>query len=196
MIDDVKAPGGRIFLGVGGVEAIDIGQQDQLIGPHRHRDLCGQAIIVAKSDLVGGHGVVFIHDGNDTQRQKRCQRGARVQIAAAVFGIFQRHQHLRGLEAVGHQDFLVGAGQADLADRRRCLRLFQRQGSIGQAQHPAPQRDRARGHQNDIGAAGMGGGHILGQTAQPVAAQARHPVDQQRRADLDHQPPGGGNIGA
>ena len=40
--------------GVGGVEPVDVGQQDHALRARRLRDACGKTIVVAEADLLGG----------------------------------------------------------------------------------------------------------------------------------------------
>jgi hypothetical protein len=73
IVDHVEAPCRAVgsVRRVGGIEPVHIRQQHQLIGPRGHRDLRRQPVIVAIADLVGGHGVVFVHDGHHAQGQQR-----------------------------------------------------------------------------------------------------------------------------
>ena len=143
-LHQIKALRCRILFRVGRIEPIHIRQQDQLIRSHRHRDLRRQTVIVAKADFIGGHGVVFVDDRHHAQPKQGLQRGAAVQIAPAILGILQRHQNLTGGDAVRRQHLFIGPREADLPDRRRRLRLFQRQHAVAQPQHFAPQSNRAR----------------------------------------------------
>src|SRR5436305_4288182 len=56
----------------------------------------------------------------------------------------------------------------------------------------ASQRDRARGDDDDLPAAGAERGDVVGKTCEPGRPDAARVLDQQRRADLDHQAPGAG----
>ncbi len=71
-LDHRQMAGRRIGLGVRRIEPVDIRQQQQLVRAAGHGDLRGQAIVVAKADLVGGDGVVLVHDGHDAQAQQVC----------------------------------------------------------------------------------------------------------------------------
>ncbi len=119
--------GRRVAPRVGGVEAVDVGEQDQLIGLHHLGDARGQAVIVAEADFGGGDRVVLVDHRDAAEAEQRVQRGAGVQVAAAVLGVVQRQQQLRGGQAVGGQRLGPGLGQADLADRGGGLLFLQPQ---------------------------------------------------------------------
>lgn len=175
-----------ILRGRGGVEPVDIGEEHQQVGAGHGRDPRRKPIIVAVTNLGGGDGVVLVDDGYGAQVEQAAKRRARVEIAAALLGIGQRQQHLSGGEAVGAQRFGPVAGQRDLADGGSGLALLQPQGAGGQAEHGAPERDRAGGDDEDIGAALVQLGEVLGQCSEPGMAQAAAAaVDQQAGADLD-----------
>ena len=125
-LDQVETLGFGVQFGIGRIKAVDIGQQDQLIGPDRHGDLGRQPVVVAEPDLIRCHGVVFVDDGHHTQTKQGFHGGAAVQIAPAVLGILQRHQNLGRGDAMGGQHLFIGAREPYLADSRRRLRLFKR----------------------------------------------------------------------
>ena len=140
-LDQIKALRCRILFRIGRIEPIDIGQQYQLIRPHRHRNLRGQAVVVTKPDFIRRHRIVFIDDRHHAQTQQRRHRGAAVQIAATILGILQCDQNLARGNAMRRQNLLIGARQPNLPDGSGGLRLLQRQRPIGQTQHLAPQGD-------------------------------------------------------
>ena len=73
---DIKAGGSGVFLGVGGVKPVDVGQKHQLVRPDRHRDLRGKAVVVAEPDFVRRNGIVLVYDRHDAQTQERLHRRA------------------------------------------------------------------------------------------------------------------------
>ena len=78
------------------------------------------------------------------------------------------------------------AGERDLADGGGGLALLQPEGAGRQAEHGAPQRDRAGGDDEDVGAALVQLGKIFGECGEPGMAQAATvAIDQQAGADLD-----------
>ena len=71
------------------------------------------------------------------------QRGARVEVAAAVLGVVQRQQQLRGGQAVRGQRLGPGLRQPDLADGGGGLLLLQPQPALGEAEAAPGQGDGA-----------------------------------------------------
>ncbi len=79
----------RVARGIGAVETIHIGQQNQTIRFHHRGDSRRQLIIVAETDFRRRHRVVFVDDWHRPEFQQSLQRGARVQVTPAFFGIIQ-----------------------------------------------------------------------------------------------------------
>ena len=63
---------GRVDFGVGGVQAIHIGQDNQQVSVNEGGDEGGEAVVVAENlaDFVGGDHIVFVEDGDDAQVQQ------------------------------------------------------------------------------------------------------------------------------
>ena len=127
-----------IARGIGGVQAIDVGQQDQAIGADHLRHARRQPIVVAIADFGGRDRIVLVDDRNGAEPAAACQRVARIEIAAALFGVAESQQDLRDGQLVLLQHFLPCVREADLADRRRRLLLFQLELAGVQPQMPAP----------------------------------------------------------
>ncbi len=145
--------GGRVAARVGGVEAVDVGEQDQRLGQRHDGDAGGEAVIVAEADLAGGHRVVLVDDRHDAEPEQGLDRGAGVEVAAAGLGVVERDQDLGGLEADPGEALLPGAGEQDLARGGGGLLLLQPQRALRQAQAVAAQRDRTGGDDGDLLAA-------------------------------------------
>ena len=69
------------------IQPVDIGQQDHRIRLGRLRDTCGQTVVVAKADFMGGDRIVLVHHGDRAGFKQAVQRRRRVEIAAAAFQI-------------------------------------------------------------------------------------------------------------
>ena len=67
-LDHGQVAGGRVAARVGGVEAVDVGEQDQRLGQRHDRDPGREPVIVAEADLAGGHRVVLVDHRHDAQR--------------------------------------------------------------------------------------------------------------------------------
>ena len=169
----------------GGVEAVDVGQQHQQVAAHHGGDARRQPVIVAVADFRGGDRVVLVDDGHRLHLQQRRDGGARVEIAAALLGVAERHQDLAGIQALAAELLRPGAGQRDLADGGGGLAFLEPQRALAEAEHGAAERDGARGDDQDLRAGLDQCGNVVDQRAQPVALQPGGAVDQQGGADLD-----------
>ena len=175
-----------IVGGIGGIQAIDVGQQNQALRAHHLRYARRQPVVVPVADFRRRHGVVLIDHRHRTERQEGVQGSARVQIAAALFRVAQSQQNLRNGDFVRFQQFLVGVRQANLSHRRRRLALLQPELPGAQAQVPPPQGDGAGRDQDDLLAAFAQPRHVRRKSFQPGAIQAAFfGVHQQGRPDLD-----------
>ena len=72
----------RIAARIGGVEAVDVGQQHQQVGADHLRHAGGQPVVVAVADLLGGHGVVLV----DHRRRRPAPAGSRGWRARSASG--------------------------------------------------------------------------------------------------------------
>ena len=135
-LDHGQVAGGRVAARVGGVEAVDVGEQDQRLGQRHDRDARGEPVIVAEADLAGGHRVVLVDHRHDAELEQRLDRGAGVEVAAPRLGVLERDQDLRGLQADPGEALLPGAGEQDLARGGGGLLLLQPQRARRQAQAP------------------------------------------------------------
>ena len=68
--NDGKVAGGRVALGVGGVEAVDVGEEEELVGLDHLGDPGGEAVIVAEADLGGGDAVILVDDGDAAEAEQ------------------------------------------------------------------------------------------------------------------------------
>ena len=184
--DDGDVAGVGVAAGVGGVEAVDVGQQDQLVGLDHFGDAGGEAVVVAEADFGGGDGVVFVDDGDAAERQQGAEGLAGVEVAAAVLGVAQGQQELGGGEVVGGQRLGPGLGEADLADGGGGLFFLQFQAFLGEAEGAPGQGDGAGGDDDDFGAALAQGGDVGGDAVEPGGAGGGlFLVDDEGAADLD-----------
>ena len=130
---DLRRDGGDIgnVLGlcvarrIGGVKAIDIGQQDEAIGFHHAGDARGQPIIVAIANLCRCDRVILVDDGNAAEFDQSFERRARVEIAAALFGVAQGKQDLCGDDVRSRKNIGIGFSQTHLSRCSSSLALFE-----------------------------------------------------------------------
>ncbi len=179
----VRCCAAAIHARIGAVQPIDIRQQHQRIRLHHLRHARGQPVIVAETDFLGRHRIVFVHDGNGPEIEQGAQGVAGIQIAAAVFAVFRRQQNLRhGLFA---ERFAPQAHQLNLPDGGEGLLLLQPQ-CIRAGELAAGEGHRAAGDQNHFGALGAQRLHIFGQGGKP-GGPGPGIVHHQIRADLDDE---------
>ena len=175
----------RIAARIGGVEPVDVGEQHQRVGADHLRHPRGQPVVVAEANLGGRDGVVLVDHRHRTERQQLFDRRARVQMAAALFGIVGREQNLRDADVVPAERFEIGVRKANLAGRRRGLFFFELQRAAGEAEVAPADRDRARRNQQHLLPARAAAGEIFDQRAEPLAPDvARRLVDEQAPSRL------------
>ena len=159
-----------------GVEAVDVGEQDQEIGAHHGGDAGGKAVVVAVADLGGGDGVVLVDHRHGAELEQGGDGRAGVEVAAALLGVAGGEQDLPGGDADLAQHLGVGAGERDLADGGGGLALLELERPGRQGKHAAAERDGAGGDHQNVAAAGGEAADVLGQRLQPggpAAARCR-----------------------
>lgn len=79
-------PGGGVAVGVGGVEPVDVREEDQQVSLHQPRHNGREGVVLADggldADFVGGHGVVLVEDGQGAQGEEPLQGVAEMAAAA------------------------------------------------------------------------------------------------------------------
>src|SRR5699024_1696927 len=171
----------------GGVQGVDVGEQDQRVRAEKLRDERGEAVVVPEADLVRGGGVVLVDHGDGAQVQQRLERGAHVAVGRPPDDIGFGEQHLPRDQAVPGEGSLPGGGQQRLAHARRGLLQLDGGGPLGQAQRAEGRGDRTGGDDHQLGAApgeGRGGVRDL---PDPLLVEASALVGEARGADLHHQ---------
>ena len=181
--------GRRVAARIGGVEPVDVGQQHQHVGLHHLGDARGQAVVVAEADLGGGDGVVLVDHRDAAERQQRVQRGAGVEVAAAVLGVVQRQQQLRRGQALWRTAPRSRPGRGGSGRPRRrpasppaagacCVRPSARRASAMAPEETTITSAPRRAQRRDVG----------GNAVEPGGARRRVVrVDHQGAADLHHQ---------
>ena len=156
------------------------------IGARHGGDARGQPVVVAVADFGGRDRVVLVDDRRGAHVEQAFDGRARVEIAPALLGVPERDEDLPGRDAVRAEHLRPGARERDLADGGGGLAILELQRARRQAEHGAPERDRAGGDHENVGAAPVHGGEVGDQRVEPGALEAaRRLVDEQRRADLD-----------
>ena len=100
------------------IEAIDVRQQNQQIRINHRGNSRRQAIVVAVTNLVGRHRVIFVDDRNRFPFQQRYNGGPSIQIPAPSLRIADGDQNLPRIHTSLAEDLVKRPAQRDLANRR------------------------------------------------------------------------------
>ncbi len=185
--------GGGVFCRGRGVEAVDIGEQDQAIGLDHGGDAGRKAVIVAIADFGGGDAVVLVDDGDGAQAEQGGDGGARVEVVAALLGDIGGDQDLAGDDRVAAERLGPGLAQRDLAGAGGGLGLLQGEGDGVELEQETAQSDGAGGDDDDLGASGFEGRDVFGEVGEPGRAEfSGRAIDEEGGADFDGQAAVGG----
>ena len=114
----------------------------------------GEPVVVAEADLVGGHGVVLVDDGQDAEGQQLVQRAVGVAVMRASGHVVGGQEHLSHPQAVHGERVGVPGNEQPLPDARGGLLGGKVAGPVGQTERRArprslprrPARPRGRPH--------------------------------------------------
>jgi len=70
--------------GIGGIETVDIRQDDQQVRVGKMDHHARKIVVVAELDLIYGNGVVLVDDGHDAVLEEHLERVSRVQEPYSV----------------------------------------------------------------------------------------------------------------
>jgi hypothetical protein len=101
---------------IGGEHAVSTGKVDVEISLDEVEQKAGKLVVVAELQLLHGHGVVLVDDGNDAPVQQVHERVAGVQEAAAAPQVIAGEQDLSADHALGGESVLILAHEAALTD--------------------------------------------------------------------------------
>ncbi len=113
------------------------------------------AVVVAELDLVGGHGVVLVDDGQDAQVQQTLDLTVRVLVLRVTHEVLGGHQNLAHGDAVAGEVVGVARDQQSLPHGGRSLLGGEILGALGQTQRGQAGGDRTRGDEDDVRAASL-----------------------------------------
>ena len=80
-----------------------------------------ESVVVAESDLIGGHGVVFVDDRHGVQCPKPVESARRIGVLRSLGNVVRGQQHLSHGAAVPGEGRTPGVDQCHLTDAGRGL---------------------------------------------------------------------------
>jgi hypothetical protein len=106
----------RGVVRIGGVEAVYVRADHEQIRLGQHRHVGGEVVVVAHPQLLGGDGVVFIHDRQRVPVEQLGDRVLRVHEAGAALQVVVGEQdlrtgHVEEAAPMGHQQRLAERGE-------------------------------------------------------------------------------------
>ena len=136
--------GRRVFRWRCGVKTLHIGEQNQKIGARHRGDAGGEAVVVAIANFVCRDSIVLIDHRHRAQIEKAADRRPCIEITLALLRVPERDKNLTCGKLSIRENFRPNARQGDLPDGGGGLAVFKFEVTFRQAEHGAPQRDRAR----------------------------------------------------
>ena len=131
------------------IDARDVAEQDEAVGPHHLRDEPGEFVVVREHQLGDAHGIILIHDGDHAVREHHLHAGALVLALPLGFEIELGGEDLAHRQAVVPEEPVIEVHQPDLAHGGIELALLHAVQVAVQAQLHAAARDGARAHDHD-----------------------------------------------
>ena len=167
------------------VEAVDVRQQHEGIGLDHLRDERGEAIVVAETQLAGGHRIVLVENRDDAEAEETRQRRAHVRVVVAAHHVVRGQQNLGGIEVMRLECGRPPRHQKPLAHRGSGLHARQVLRFRGEAERIKARRDRTRRHDDDLSVRPAPARHEARDRVDTVQVQAAVLARERRRADLD-----------
>ena len=174
--------------GVGGVETVDVREEDEQVGLHTHGDAGGQGVVVADLNFFRGHGVVFVDDGQGVQLQQTDHGVVEVAEPVGLVHFLGSEQDLGHRMIVFPKGFVVGIHQLALAHGGGGLLGGHVGRPAGQVQLAHPHADGAGGHQDGLIPHALQIGQYTGQMLHVLQVEAPGLPGEGGCAHLDHQP--------
>ena len=122
------------------VEAIDAGEDHQMVRLDHLGDFCGEAVIVAHTDFFGRDRVIFVHDWQNIALQQAVNSVLGVQETLALFHVLKGNEHLCDIESKIMGNLFVGVQQQGHATRSSGLFVAQPGGFRLLVQHVQTER--------------------------------------------------------
>ncbi len=149
--------GSGVVPGVGGVQPVEVREQDEKGRPHVVRHQRGETVVVAIADLVGRDRVVLVDDGHGAERQQTRERAPGVEVLPAVDEVVGNEQRLGGDETVFGEGVVPAAHQPGLPGGGDRLQGGDVGGASFETQCCDTGGDSSRRHDDDVVAGRIGG---------------------------------------
>ena len=167
------------------IQAVNVRQQHERVGLDHLGDERSKSIIVAETQLAGGHRVVLVEDWHDAEAEEPREGRAHVRVVVAAHHVVRGQQHLGGVEVMRlegggpprHQESLAHRGGGLHA--RQVLRLGRKTERI------QPRGDSARGDNHDLAVAPAPAGHEASDGVNTVQVQTAVLARERGGSDLD-----------
>ena len=79
----------RVLTRIGGVQSINVRQQDEALGARHLGHARGESVIISVADFGRRHRIVLVDDGDGTEIEQCIEGGAGIEIAAPILGIVE-----------------------------------------------------------------------------------------------------------
>ena len=133
-----------------GIEAINIREQDQLLGFNGGGHQRREGVVVAEAQLRRRKGIVLVDHRQHPPAQQLPQGARSVLIPTAIGQVGAGQQHLRHGTTMAFHGPFVQRHQRALADGRSRLQGHHRVGSVGEGQLLAAQANGTTGDQHHL----------------------------------------------
>ena len=170
------------------VETVLIGQQDEHVRRHQVRQGGGEGVVITErlAQLLRSDNIVLVDDGHDAQAEELSQRAANVGGGASRRQIRARDERLSDDQAVFGERPLVGTHQVMLTDGGECLQGRDAAPLAPESDDTPPQRNRRRGHDDDLGLSGHDLRNLPGDGRYQVFVEPVFPTRKHPCAELGH----------
>mmetsp|Transcript_41772 Transcript_41772/g.107855 ORF Transcript_41772/g.107855 Transcript_41772/m.107855 type:complete len:274 (-) Transcript_41772:435-1256(-) len=167
-----------------------VGQDNQAVRLNQIGNQRPKGVVVAKPNLIGNNGIVFIDDWHYTKVQQGAQCASAVQISLTVRQIIMGQQNLRSMDVVPLELGFPRLHQPHLTNSCSGLKLMKLLGPNRPAQTTHPFRDGTRRNNHHLDAVFNQLCNLIHPQTQRSHVQATAIVGQQGASDLDNQASG------
>ena len=174
-----------ILVGIGGIQTVDVRQQNQQVGLYGLGHLGGQGVVVTDDDFLGGYGVVFVDDGQSTQLQQTVQGVGKILMTGLVDHVVVGNQQLCHGMVILAEELVIDIHQFTLTHGSGCLLGGDILGTLPQTQLAHTHADGAGGYQNHFVTCILDIAHNLAEQFHPADIQMAGGMGQGRGTDFD-----------